>query len=115
MEREILKDLIKWKESKERKPLIIHGARQIGKTYIIKYFGKKYYDNMIYVNFETNKELSMQINDSIDPKFIIDKLELFFGEKIYPEKTLIFFDEYKQMNEHLRHLNISVKMLENII
>ena len=98
MEREILKDLIKWKESKERKPLIIHGARQIGKTYIIKYFGKKYYDNMIYVNFETNKELSMQINDSIDPKFIIDKLELFFGEKIYPEKTLIFFDEI-QANE----------------
>ena len=51
MEREIIKDLLKWKESKNRKPLIIHGARQVGKTYIIKKFGKECYDNLIYVNF----------------------------------------------------------------
>ena len=93
MEREIINDLIKWKESRNRKPLIIHGARQVGKTYIIKEFGKKYYENMIYVNFETNKELSEQINESIDVHLIINKLELFFSEKIIPEKTLIFFDE----------------------
>lgn len=98
MEREIIKDLIKWKESKNRKPLIIHGARQVGKTYIVKQFGKKYYDNVIYVNFETNQELSSQISDSIDAKYIINKLELFYGEKILPGKTLIFFDEI-QANE----------------
>ena len=98
MKREILNDLIKWKNSENRKPLIIHGARQVGKTYIIKEFGKEYYDNLIYVNFETNKEISSQIEDSIDAKYIINKLELFYGEKIIPGKTLIFFDEI-QANE----------------
>jgi hypothetical protein len=98
MKREIINDLIKWKESKNRKPLIIHGARQVGKTYIVKQFGKENYDNMIYVNFETNQELSTQISDSIDAKYIINKLELFYGERIIPGKTLIFFDEI-QANE----------------
>ena len=98
MKREIIDDLIKWKESKNRKPLIIHGARQVGKTYIVKEFGKLYYDNLIYVNFETNKELSSQIEGSIDALYIINKLELFYGEKIIPGKTLIFFDEI-QANE----------------
>ena len=104
MKREIINDLIKWKDSKKRKPLIVHGARQVGKTYIIKEFGKKYYDNMIYVNFETNKELSSQINDSIDVKFIINKLELFYGEKILPKKTLIFFDEIQENERVLTSL-----------
>ncbi len=104
MKREIIKDLVEWKDSKKRKPLIIHGARQVGKTYIIKEFGKKYYDNMIYVNFETNKELSSQINDSIDVKFIINKLELFYGEKILPKKTLIFFDEIQENERVLTSL-----------
>lgn len=98
MKREIINDLAKWKESKNRKPLIIHGARQVGKTYIIKQFGKENYDNLIYVNFETNQELSSQISDSIDAKYVINKLELFYGEKIVPGKTLIFFDEI-QANE----------------
>ena len=98
MEREIINDLLKWKESKNRKPLVIHGARQVGKTYIVKKFGKKYYDNLIYVNFETNQELSSQISNSIDAKYVINKLELFYGEKIIPGKTLIFFDEI-QANE----------------
>ena len=98
MERKIIKDLIKWKEAENRKPLIIHGARQVGKTYIVKQFGKENYDNLIYVNFETNQEFSNQISDSIDTKYIINKLELFYGEKITPGKTLIFFDEI-QANE----------------
>ena len=98
MKREIFNDLIKWKNSKNRKPLIIHGARQVGKTYIIKEFGKEYYDNLIYVNFETNKEFSAQIEANIDPQYIINKLELFYREKIIPGKTLIFFDEI-QANE----------------
>ena len=98
MKRKILSDLVKWKEDKNRKPLIIHGARQVGKTYIIKQFGKEYYENLIYVNFETNQEISSQISESIDAKYIINKLELFYGEKIIPEKTLIFFDEV-QTNE----------------
>lgn len=98
MEREIINDLLKWKQSNNRKPLIVHGARQVGKTYIIKQFAKENYDNLIYVNLETNKEISDQINVNITPEFIINKLELFYGEKIIPEKTLIFFDEI-QVNE----------------
>ena len=98
MKREIIKDLEKWKNSKNRKPLIVHGARQVGKTYIIKQFGKKYYEDLIYVNFETNKEISMEIGNQIDAKYIINKLELFYGKKILPGKTLIFFDEI-QANE----------------
>ena len=98
MKREIINNLIKWKESENRKPLIVHGARQVGKTYIVKQFGKENYDNLIYVNFETNQEFSSQISDSIDAKYIINKLELFYGEKIIPGKTLIFFDEI-QANE----------------
>ena len=98
MKREIINDLIKWKNDKNRKPLIVHGARQVGKTYIIKEFGKEYFDNLIYVNFETNKELCNEINDNIDAKYIINKLELFYGEKIIPSETLIFFDEI-QSNE----------------
>lgn len=100
MEREIINKLIEWKNSKNRKPLIIHGARQVGKTYIIKQFGKEYYDNLIYVNFETNQELSDQITDNINASYIIHKLELFYGEKIIPGKTLIFFDEI-QANERV--------------
>ena len=98
MKREIIKDLLKWKESSNRKPLIVHGARQVGKTYIIKKFGKENYNNLIYVNFETNQEFSSQISEHIDAKYIINKLELFYGEKILPGKTLIFFDEI-QANE----------------
>ena len=98
MKREIGNDLIKWKKSENRKPLIIHGARQVGKTYTVKQFGKENYNNLIYVNFETNQELSNQISDSIDAKYVINKLELFYGEKIIPGKTLIFFDEI-QANE----------------
>ena len=100
MEREIINKLIEWKNSKNRKPLIIHGARQVGKTYIIKQFGKEYYDNLIYVNFESNQELSDQITDNINASYIIHKLELFYGEKIIPGKTLIFFDEI-QANERV--------------
>lgn len=98
MKRDIFNELKKWKNSKNRKPLIVHGARQVGKTYIIKEFGKEEYENLIYVNFETNQELSIQIAECVDAKYIINKLELFYGEEIKPGKTLIFFDEI-QANE----------------
>ena len=98
MKREIMNELLKWKDSKNRKPLIVEGARQVGKTYIVKEFGKKYFENLIYVNFETNREISSQIDENIDTSNIIRKLELFYGEKIEAGKTLIFFDEI-QTNE----------------
>lgn len=93
MNREIEKDLIIWKGKKNKKPLVIQGARQIGKTYIIKKFGRENYDNVIYVNFEINLEIKSLIDENINPEYIINKLELFFGEKILENKTLIVFDE----------------------
>ena len=104
MRREFTEKLIDWKESKNRKPLIVHGARQVGKTYTIKEFGKQHYKNLIYVNFQTNKEISSQIEESIDAKYIINKLELFYGEKIMPNDTLIFFDEIQDNERALASL-----------
>ena len=99
MYRKITSKLEEWYKNSD-KALMITGARQVGKTYIIKQFGKEYYDNLIYVNFETNQELSNEIADNINANYIIHKLELFYGEKIIPGKTLIFFDEI-QANERV--------------
>ena len=82
MKREIIENLINWKESKNRKPLIVHGARQVGKTYIIKEFGKKYYKNLIYVNFQTNTEIGSQIEEymkTYNPQYAIRISEKNFG------------------------------------
>lgn len=98
MKRKIMTDLIAWKNKDKRKPLLVNGARQVGKTYIIKQFGKENYKNVVYVNFETNDFINTEIDSNITPKSIINKLELYFGEEILPEKTLIFFDEI-QANE----------------
>lgn len=89
-------DLIAWKNKKNRKPLLLYGARQVGKTYLVKDFGSKYFTNMIYVNFETNTIVSQMLNEDINPDTIIKNLEIFFNEKIDKEKTLIFFDEIQR-------------------
>lgn len=93
MKRNIDIQLLKWKEKKRRKPLIVYGARQIGKTYSIKAFGKQYFDNTIYVNFETNMKIVRDFEEDITPKTLIHRLEVFFNQKIDAENTLIFFDE----------------------
>ena len=65
MERKAMEELIKWKNKKDRKPLLLYGARQVGKTYLVNDFGKRYYKNIIYVNFEANKMLNNLFNDNI--------------------------------------------------
>ena len=87
-------ELIAWKNNKNRKPLLLYGARQVGKTYLVKEFGKSF-DDMIYVNFETNEIINSIINENIEPNNIIKQLEIFFNKKI-TENTLIFFDEIQQ-------------------
>ena len=93
MQRKAMQELIKWKNKENRKPLLLYGARQVGKTYLIKEFGKEYFKNTIYVNFESNKMVSDMINDNIEPVNIIKNLELAFNQKIDRENTLIIFDE----------------------
>lgn len=80
------------------------GPDKFGKTYVIKEFGKRYYKNTIYVNFQTNKEFLNMVGENIEPKYLIEKLELYFGEKIVTNETLIFFDEIQDNERALTSL-----------
>lgn len=104
MERNAMKDLIEWKNKKNRKPLLLYGARQVGKTYLIKEFGNKYFEDIIYINFETNSIVSKLIDDDITPEQIIKNLEIAFNKKINKEETLIFFDEIQKNTKALTSL-----------
>jgi len=105
MERKITEYLLWWKGLKtDKMPLLIYGARQIGKTYLLRKFGKTYYRNTIYLNFETEPTLSQLFSDSIDPKKLIPKLEKFFDTHISPQETLLIFDEIQTCNRALTSL-----------
>ncbi|KPA09594.1 ATPase [Candidatus Magnetomorum sp. HK-1] len=94
MERKISEKLIKWKEKgRKRMPLILSGARQVGKTYILREFGRKHYKNTVYVNLETNLSVASYFENDISPERIINFLEASFNEAITPSDTLIILDE----------------------
>lgn len=104
MERDAVKDLLEWKNSRYRKPLIIQGARQVGKTYLMKEFGKKYYDNTIYINFDNNSMLKNVFQDNVNIKDIIKSLEIISNQQILPENSLIIFDEIQEIPNALKSL-----------
>ncbi|MEI8347630.1 MAG: AAA family ATPase, partial [Pseudomonadota bacterium] len=93
MERSIYLKLHEWKNSLSRKPLILKGARQVGKTYLLKEFGKKEYEDLAYFNFEEEPRLKEFFQSGLKPHSILEKLSLFLGKKIQAGKSLIFFDE----------------------
>ena len=93
MERNILNDLLNWKISKHRKPLILKGVRQVGKTWILKEFGKRYYENTAYFNFDENEEYKEFFETTKDVERILQNLMMASNQKIVPENTLIIFDE----------------------
>lgn len=93
MERKIINDLLKWKDSPYRKPLILKGVRQVGKTWILKEFGRRYYGNTAYFNFDENEDYKQFFETTKDVSRILQNLMLVSGEKIVPGKTLIIFDE----------------------
>lgn len=93
MERFILEKMLKWKNSKYRKPLILKGVRQVGKTWALKEFGRRYYENTAYFNFDENEEYKQFFETTKDVTRIVQNLILASGQKIVPEKTLIIFDE----------------------
>ena len=93
MERFILKKLLNWKNSPYRKPLILKGVRQVGKTWILKDFGNRFYENTAYFNFDENPEYKQFFETTKDVDRILQNLMLASGQKIVPEKTLIIFDE----------------------
>jgi len=104
MKRFIIGKLLDWKNSKDRKPLILKGARQVGKTYILKEFGEKNYDNVAYFNFDHDNGLAQLFLNTKDPKRIIEQLSLANGKKISPETTLIIFDEIQECPNALNSL-----------
>jgi uncharacterized protein len=85
--------LTDWKKSKNRKPLLVQGARQVGKTFLINEFGKKEYSNFISLNFEQDNRLQSLFEKSLDPETIIENISLYIGKQIVPDDTLLFFDE----------------------
>ena len=104
MKRSIYKDLLIWKESTERKPLLLQGARQVGKTYLMREFGKNEYANAVYINFEEKKTVSSFFDDDIDPAHIIKSLEAHYYTSINPSDTLIIFDEIQESSRALNSL-----------
>ena len=104
MYRNIMEELTKWKQNKERKPLILRGARQVGKTYIIKQFGKENYDGVAYFNFDHDIALQNMFENTKDPKSILEQLAFVYGKEIVPEKTLIVFDEIQECPNALNAL-----------
>lgn len=104
MYRKIMNFLETWRENKHRKPLILQGARQVGKTYSILEFGRKHYDNVAYFNFETNPRLNQTFEENISPDYLIPILSHIAGQTIVREKTLIVFDEVQLCERALTSL-----------
>lgn len=104
IQRDILNDLNRWKESRFRKPLVLQGARQVGKSFILKQFGDRHFENYCYVNFDFEKEHKQEFAITKDPQRIVSYLMAVKGMEIKPEKTLIIFDEIQECNDALNSL-----------
>jgi len=104
MKRDIYKNLLEWKKTGSVKPLLLLGARQTGKTYILKEFARKEYENLVYCNFEEDPQLLEFFRQDLIPARIIKQLSIYKKRKILPGKDLIFFDEVQLSNEALNSL-----------
>lgn len=104
IQRKILQELQIWKDSVARKPLILQGPRQVGKTWMIKQFGQENFDQVAYYNFEKQPELKQFFEVTKDPARIIGNLTFLAGHSIVPGKTLVIFDEIQECNDALNSL-----------
>ncbi len=104
MYRKAIEQLKKWKENKPRKPLIIEGARQVGKTWLMKEFGRQEYENTVYINFDSNARMMELFAPDLDTDRLIMGLELYAGHKIDPDNTLLIFDEVQEVPRALTAL-----------
>ena len=104
MYRKVIEDLKKWKNKKDRLPLILRGARQVGKTWILQEFGKECFEDVLYINFENAGSIADLFEENIDPKRIIEYLSAYHHKKIEPQKTLIIFDEIQEFPRALTAL-----------
>ncbi len=104
MYRVAIEELYKWKEGKHRKPLIIEGARQVGKTWLMKEFGNRAYENTVYINFDSNSRMAELFASDLNTERLIMGLELYAGRKIDPTNTLLIFDEVQEVPRALTSL-----------
>jgi uncharacterized protein len=104
MYRKLMEDLKAWKDKKNRLPLILRGARQVGKTWLLKEFGRACFDDVLYLNFEDAGKIRDIFEGSIEPQRIIEYLGALHGRKIVPEKTLLIFDEVQEIPRALTSL-----------
>lgn len=104
MKRNAIQNLVSWKNDEERKPLVLRGARQVGKTWLMKEFGKNFYRSFVYFNFDEEDELKSIFEANKNPHRIIELLSMIVGEKIVPGETLIIFDEIQECPEALNTL-----------
>lgn len=104
MKRNAINDLIKWKTSEERKPMVLKGARQTGKTWLMKEFGQSCYRNYVYFNFDEDEDLKSIFEINKNPHRIIELLSMISGQKIIPVETLIILDEIQECPEALNTL-----------
>jgi predicted AAA+ superfamily ATPase len=104
LKRNAMQELIKWKSGEERKPMVLKGARQVGKTWLMKEFGQNYYKSFVYFNFDEEDELKSIFELNKNPHRIIELLSMIAGEKILPAETLIIFDEIQECPEALNTL-----------
>lgn len=104
MYRIAIEKLYKWKNSKRRKPLIIEGARQVGKTWLMKEFGEQAYADTVYINFDSNSRMADLFSADLDTDRLIMGLELYAGRKINPDNTLLIFDEVQEVPKALASL-----------
>ena len=93
MNRKLLNNLIEWKNDKNHKPLVLEGARQVGKTWLMKEFGRTQYKKVAYINFDRNEKMCKVFETDLDTNRLITAIELDVEFKITPEDTLIIFDE----------------------
>lgn len=104
MERHFYKKLLQWKASNLRKPLVLRGARQVGKTYILNEFARREYEDFIYINFDENPHFASFFNQDLDPDRIIKELNIYFKKQIVPGKILIVLDEIQECPQALASL-----------
>ena len=104
MYREKLKELELWKNSNDRKPLIIKGARQVGKTWIMQEFGNKNYEKVAYINFDGNERMERLFQGDFDIERLIEGLKIETGVNIEKENTLLIFDEVQEVPKALTSL-----------
>lgn len=104
MERDVNKKLEEWKHSERRKPLVLNGARQVGKTYSLKHFGRNSYKNTVYLNFEKDEKLAQYFEGTLDPRLLINILGIHTEKEIRPQETLLIFDEIQNCPKALNSL-----------